>query len=498
MRRKIDQFFIYAVPSLIFMSVFISSVEKCAYSQSQQKIPAPISYSKEIQPIFRTACTGCHNADSSAGGLNLASYVTAIKGGRGGSLLLPGKGADSRLMKYLTGALKPQMPPGGALKQSDIDHIRQWIDAGAKIDSPDTGIKRPLSSIKQTTSNDPIINHTTANSIVTQAGANFILRKPAPVTSLAFSRDGKTVAIGTYREVQFWNVETKQKTAVWRGHHDTIGALAYSKDGKMLAAGSGISGATGEVRIWDVVNGYELSVIGDHADTVHGVTFNPDGTKLATASGDKSIKVWDIATGKSIAIGRDHSDAVWSIDWSANGKYIASGGADRSIKIWDAQTLKRLYTLSGHEDTIYSLEFQGEGATLLSASGDRTARMWTIGAESGSVTGPQFSHGGGIYSASSGGKNAILATASADKTVKIWGLNGGTRLTLTDSKDWVYVVKFNPSAALVAAGTFDGNVFIWNVADGKLVTQFNTAFSPAKAQTLQSAGKTSTNRRAPL
>ena len=58
-----------------------------------------MSYYRDINPIFRTACVGCHSNESTAGGLNLTTNVVAFKGGRGGPLLVAGKSAESRLFK---------------------------------------------------------------------------------------------------------------------------------------------------------------------------------------------------------------------------------------------------------------------------------------------------------------------------------------------------------------------------------------------------------------
>jgi dipeptidyl aminopeptidase/acylaminoacyl peptidase len=425
---------------------------------------APVSFYREVFPIFRTACAGCHNGETAAGGLNLSSYLAAAKGGRGGALFVPGKSADSRLQKYLTGALKPQMPPGGTLKQADIDRIRQWIDAGAKADTPPVESRKPGSG-------KPVAVRT--RTVVIKPGAPYMLRKSAPVTALAFAPDGKILAVGTYREVQFWSLETKTIASRWTGHTDTVRALVYSKDGRMLAAGGGIAGATGEVRLWEVGAGKEVRAFGDDADAINGIAFSPDGARVATASSDKLVKTWETATGKLIATGKDHSDAVWGIAWSPDGKYLASCGADRTVKVWDAAAMKRLYSLGGHEDVISSVEFAADGKTVITASADRTARVWNVGPEGGSSARTLSGHGRNVTNAAfapSGG----TVTASGDKTVKLWDAGGGNTRTLTDAKDWVYVARFSKDGKTVAAGTWDGMILLWSATDGKLIGQLST------------------------
>src|SRR5437868_4206735 len=106
-----------------------------------------VSYSKDIVPVFRENCAKCHNARQPQGGLALSSYVLLEKGGKGGKVIVPGKAADSRLVKFVEGALQPKMPIGGSLSKEQIAKIKAWIDQGAKADVdpnlvviPDTAI----------------------------------------------------------------------------------------------------------------------------------------------------------------------------------------------------------------------------------------------------------------------------------------------------------------------------------------------------------------------
>ena len=467
MRNRVDLIVGRAAWNLTLQAaicISLSCAASAGHAQARSTTPAPVSFYREVFPIFRTACAGCHNGENAAGGLNLTSYASAVKGGKSGPLFVPGKSADSRLVKYVTGALKPQMPPGGGLKQADIDRIRQWVDAGAKADAPPpesrpTAVARPAGGSTRTVSVKPT--------------AGFSLKRAAPVAALAFGPDGKTLAVATYREVQFWNLETKSIAARWTGHPDAVRSLAYSRDGRLLAAGGGVSGASGEVRLWDVGAGRELRAFGDHTDAVNAVAFNPDGTRVATASSDKTIKTWEIATGKLIATGKDHSDAVWGIAWSPDGKYLASCGADRSVKIWDAAAMKRLYSMGGHEDVVYSVEFSPDSKTVITSSADHTARVWNVGPEGGSAARTLGGHASSVMSASYGPDGSDV-TASGDKTVKVWNAGGGNTRTLTGAKDWVYAVRFSKDGKLVAAGTWDGTILVWTAADGKLAAQFST------------------------
>jgi WD40 repeat protein len=370
----------------------------------------------------------------------------------------------------MLGTLQPKMPPsGGGLKQVDIDKIRLWIDAGAKMDTtteatPATG-KQPGAVPANKLPSAPV----TASGPIGK-----VLAVAAPVTALAFSPDSKTLAVGTYREVQLWNAETRQLAGVWTGHADAVRSLVYSKDGKWLVAGGGAPGVAGEARVWDVIAGREVrSFGGEHTDTINSVALSPDATKAVTGSVDKTLKVWEMATGKCVNTLRDHADAVWAVAWSPDGKYLASASSDRSIKVWDAPTGKRRYSVSAHNDVIDSLEFSPDGSQLLSASADGTARSWYFGADGSNAARTFGGHGGPVLAASYCGETNTVATASGDKTVRIW-VDGSTTRTLKEPKDWVYAVRMSPDKKRIAAGTWDGAILFWNATDGKVEGQTTT------------------------
>jgi WD40 repeat protein len=65
--------------------------------------------------------------------------------------------------------------------------------------------------------------------------------------------------------------------------------------------------------------------------------------------------------------------------------------------------------------------------------------------------------------------NGECATAAGDKTVRVWNTGGGVRLTLQGHDDWVYSSAFSPDGKFIASGSWDGQVKIWNSADGKLL-----------------------------
>jgi WD40 repeat protein len=220
---------------------------------------------------------------------------------------------------------------------------------------------------------------------------------------------------------------------------DEVLCLALSADGKKLAAG----GCDRLVRVWDLTHGWAQArltqTVENHADWVFGVAFSPDGKRILTASRDKTAKIWDLTAGESALTFPEHQAGVFGVARSPDGKVVASVGQDNQVRYWNAT---------------------GEGKQIRNSGG----------------------HGGEIYKVIWHAQPPLLITCSADKTVRLWNPdNGGQVRVLEGQTDYVYAIALSPDAKRIASGSWNGQVFIWNVANGKVLKSFNA--SPGLQQT---------------
>jgi hypothetical protein len=95
----------------------------------------PVSFSKDIQPIFEASCWKCHGAAVQLSKLDLRTRQGALAGGAHGPAIVPGNASDSRLFRMISGAEKPAMPLDGRLPPEQVAAIRRWIEAGADFGS---------------------------------------------------------------------------------------------------------------------------------------------------------------------------------------------------------------------------------------------------------------------------------------------------------------------------------------------------------------------------
>src|SRR5271165_2844237 len=93
------------------------------------------------------------------------------------------------------------------------------------------------------------------------------LASPASqIYSLAWAPDGATIALGGYKETRLVSPRTKKTVATLAGSSEAVRAVAFSHDGKMLAAAGGLPARKGEVKIWDLTTRAVSTTIAGHAD----------------------------------------------------------------------------------------------------------------------------------------------------------------------------------------------------------------------------------------
>jgi mono/diheme cytochrome c family protein len=89
----------------------------------------PVSYTRQVAPIFASKCAECHGATTKEAGLDLSTYAAAMKGSEYGTVIEAGDAAGSLLVEMIVAGEMPQ--DADALPEEEIALIRAWIQAGA-------------------------------------------------------------------------------------------------------------------------------------------------------------------------------------------------------------------------------------------------------------------------------------------------------------------------------------------------------------------------------
>lgn len=415
-----------------------------------------VSFMKDVAPILVQHCIACHNPKKSEGKYVMTTFAQLAKGGAQGAdiTLEPGKPDDSYLVELIRPDGEPRMPyKQDPMSAEKIAVIEKWVSEGAKYD----GAEKAEDWVALLRKNTPIVIPETYPVSV-------------PVTALAFSPDGAAVAVSGYHEVTLWKTADGTLDRRLQGLAERVHEIAYSPDGKWLATASGDPGQFGSLKLWIAEpngGGKLVRDLLETSDSVFAVTFSPDSKLVAAAGADRAIRIWEVETGKQLALIEDHADWILDLAFSPDGKRLASASRDKTSKVFDVEKKESLVTFPGHAQTVYAVAFSPDGKLVASGGEDNQIRLWKPD-DDGKQARQIGGFGGPVFHIqyTPDGKN--LAACASDKNIKIIDpSNGSTKQTLSGHNDWVYAFAIDKEGKTLASGSWDGEVRLWSLADGK-------------------------------
>ena len=190
--------------------------------------------------------------------------------------------------------------------------------------------------------------------------------------AVAISGDGKRVAIEGFDALTIHDAEKNKQLLSFNPHgkwdrkfpfRPTVDAMAFSADNKLLATAGSIAKVGGPhgypggiVKVWDAATGKEIRNFGDLPHRAGSVAFSPDGKQLAAgtfgASGELPdsalFSVWEIGSGKQILSAkmkekisaRDNPCNVRAVIYHPDGKHILTGSLDNKLRVWELSSGK--------------------------------------------------------------------------------------------------------------------------------------------------------------
>jgi len=316
---------------------------------------------------------------------------------------------------------------------------------------------------------------------VWETGTGRILYELPGVNHLAWSPDGRWLAAPAEAghnliEIVIWDAANGQEVRrlnIFHGYAKQMYAMAFSPDSKLLA----LRGPVYSFRLWDVASGKEIRLIDGHFGRVSGIAFRPDGAEIVTVSGDGMLRVWNVATGLCLrTIDVSPNQELWAVACSPNGRWIAVAGNDHTLKLLEAATGKEIYSLKARGYTIRGVAFSPDSHMLAFGGSDYIVRvletdtrnlMWSFRGHTEPIRAVAFSSDG-----------RWLASCGDDGTVKLWPGSAGPAAITFKSREtsplleggWLLRGRrahaYRPDGRRIAMGLKDGMVGVYDADSG--------------------------------
>jgi WD40 repeat protein len=389
----------------------------------------PVSWYRDVTPIFKRSCNGCHNPNKLKGEVDTSTFAGLLKPGKHGANFVAGDPSKSLLISEITGK-EPSMPKeGDALNAAEVALVTRWIQEGAKDDTPadaySTRLKEP-----PTYGSAPVI------------------------TSIALSPDGSQLAVSGYHEVFLLNSSDSSVLGRLVGESPRVESVAFSPDGKRLAVAGGAPARFGEIQVWDTSTRSQLHAYRQGSDSVFGVSWSPDGKRLAFGGADKSVRVITSDEGREQMRFDNHSDWVFRTAWLNDGTRLLSGSRDRAMKLINTvngqfiddinKLLEPVVSMARHPKEEWAAYGGADGGLRvyrIQENQDRTAGNNDVNLirdferQSGTVHAVAFSPDGTLLAAGGSGTEVRVYRTQTGERVATCGGHNGAVFTLAFTKD---------------------------------------------------------------
>lgn len=322
-------------------------------------------------------------------------------------------------------------------------------------------------------------------------------RRSSRVNSVAFSPDGKHVAVGSRSNAtHLWDLTSgANRFELVRNENlqgdrfaDESRSVAFSPDGQTLAV------ADAGIQLWDVATGRRLEWLAAPTMLQHftALTFSPDGKTLAGVNmpgGENGLVLWDMTRKvRDQWEGVTHPyrrllthERVQTIAFGPDNRTLASGSVDGTIKLWDLTTGQATHTFTAHDwpglrAGVLSVGYSNDGTLLVSAGADGIIKLWDVGTGEELRSYTRQGHTGAVTAVAFSPAGSVFVSAGVDGTLKFWNPNLSFPVkTLNGHGGAVTSLAFSHDGELLLTGSNDGTARIWQVEMAReLIRLINT------------------------
>lgn len=428
-----------------------------------------VTFADHVLPLVEQHCAKCHNPDKKKGDLDLSSHSGVLKGGGTGPVVVSGNPDSSKLVKVLTHAEEPTMPPNKPpLAEKELAVFKKWVAGGLLETSgskaivsakPKVDLTLKVSDAGKPAGPPPMPKELSLEPVVHT-------KRATAAGALAASPWAPLVAVAGQKQVLLFNSTNQALLGVLPFNEGQPLDVRFSRSGKVLVAAGGHGAKAGSVVLWNVETGERIASIGKEYDAVLTADLSPDQSRVAIGGTDRLVKIFSTKSGEVEHKIKKHTDWVTAVAFSPNGEMLASGDRNGGVSVWDAESGQELFTTAGHKSAVTVLSWRSDSKLVASSSEDGNVTLWE--SSEGKQAKTWAAHKGGVMSVAYS-RDGRFVTCGRDGAVITWSADGAKQKTMTFGGEMALRCAWADDGASVVAGDFAGNVWLWEAKTGKQI-----------------------------
>ncbi len=203
-----------------------------------------------------------------------------------------------------------------------------------------------------------------------------------------------------------------------------------------------------------------------HAIISLAVTEKKGERTIVTGDGNGEFRAWEPEMNPQKSI-KAHDNWTFSAEFNHRGNRLATGGGDNLIRLWDTDSWKPVQTIDESFGDVHAMAFSPDDRFLYSVGDDMIVRRFDLKQQPPTVL-EMGEHDDTIPTLSLDTRGRLLATGSRDDTIRIWNaVDGQLVQTIEGHDDDVVAVAFHPTKPWLLSASYDKTVRVWDVATGK-------------------------------
>ena len=216
---------------------------------------------------------------------------------------------------------------------------------------------------------------------------------------------------------------------------------------------------------WKLTAGEQLRSF-PYSGEILSLAWSRDGRLIATGNADHTVKLLDPDTGEAVTTLRGHSGRVVSVAFAADGNGLATAADDGRIHFWDVRDGRLVFSLTNRSPRVACAPGRpllaigtggddwgqrGEGIQLVDTGSGQTLKVLPLAGDRAA-----FSPDGTMLATANGtGRRAVI----------LWDVDSGRELRALENVPQALGLAFSPDGSLLAIGTREGEIKLWNLRD---------------------------------